>query len=158
MSSLDMKLPFRNIRKSKPAKPFTATIYYIYTTNPEVQAKYPGRILYIGSTWTPLKVRFSKHLTYTRNKFEKGSGIHKFMAQEGLENFDIAPLEILENCYSREQMMEMEEELRQVFKPVFNMSTSSASVLSQDPFELPFVQTILSYLGVKCTCHTQPCT
>lgn len=126
---------YRNIREVKPPKPFKAIIYHIYAIRPEVENKYPGRMLYIGSTKLSLKQRFAKHLTYTRKKFEKRYGIHQFMAEEGINNFAIGPLEELDGCLSQDQMREMEEELIQIYKPVFNINSSSVSAnMGESPF------------------------
>lgn len=141
-------MAFRNIREVKQARSFTATVYRIYTTNPEIEKKCPG-ILYIGSTKMSLKDRFSRHLTYTRNRFEKGHGIHQFMAREGIEHFAIESLEELDGCVSRDQMLEMEEEIRQILKPVFNMTSSAKNIYFDH--SSPFLAALVNK-GLTCTC------
>ena len=72
------------------------------------------------------------------------------MAQEGINHFAIAPLEELDNCLSREQMLEMEEELIQLYKPVYLIL---GYLLRQNILESPYLKALLSLKNVKCTCN-----
>ena len=92
-----------------------------------------------------LENRFRSHQGYARMLTERKNGIHGYMMQQGINNFQIKPLEILHFCKSRLQMRKMEQEWPKFWNPVFNIRESVYD------FEVEENPVFLNHL-IKCTC------
>src|SRR3954471_4159634 len=113
-----MDLPLVNFRTPQSEEPFTATVYAL-SYRKKVLRFDKKKWLYIGSTWMSLTDPLRSHKGRARTVLPR-TGIHGFMYEQGIKQFDIQALEILENCVSRKQMREIEDEWIKFLQPVFN--------------------------------------
>lgn len=144
-----MNFPLTNIREPEPQTPFRATIYCLLLLPSEKKT----RCLYVGCTSSPLAQRLRSHRAQALLNIESCYGIHTYMLEQGVHNFTIRALEVLDHCVNRNQLKKMEEQWRSYLNPVFNRKRA---FVEDDAEEVPpFLDYVTPIDQVPCTCREE---